>query len=114
MGAGNPKFRIWPTMSAGKKAKVTPGNFFRKCQTKLMNVIVRRMVIGGQRHKNVGVRRANRRRIAVGEIDAAVRQANVVDDALDSACGICFRIDCSTRSQRLAVSSMRIPVGARI
>src|SRR6266481_3122852 len=27
--------------------------------------------------------------------------------------GICCRIDCSTRSQRLAVSSMRIPVGAR-
>src|SRR5712691_3398633 len=27
--------------------------------------------------------------------------------------GICCRIDCSTRSQRLAVSSIRIPVGAR-
>jgi hypothetical protein len=56
---------------------------FRQCQTKLVNVVVRGMVLGGQGHKNVGVRRANRGRIAVRKIDAAIRQANIVYDALD-------------------------------
>ena len=50
-----------------------------------MNVVVRGMVIGGQVHKNVGIRCANRRRIAIGEIDAAIGQAYVVNDALDFA-----------------------------
>ena len=56
----------------------------------------------------------DRSRVAVGQIDAAVGQADVVDDArqLPSA-ESARRMDCSTRSQRRAVSSMRVPVGAR-
>src|ERR1700676_357889 len=52
-----------------------------------MNVVIRGMVLGGQTHHNVGIRTAHRRRIAVGEIDAAVGQADVVDDVLDFARG---------------------------
>ena len=59
---------------------------FRECQTKLVNVVVRGMVIGGQSHKNVGIRCSDWSRIAVGEIDAAVGQTYVVNDALDFAC----------------------------
>ena len=44
------------------------------------------MVFGGQGHENVDVRGANRSRIAVRQIDAAIRQAYVVNDALDFAC----------------------------
>src|SRR5581483_5818448 len=36
---------------------------------------------GCERYEDVGVLRANRRRIAVGKIDSAVGQADVVDDA---------------------------------
>src|ERR1700759_4420935 len=43
------------------------------------------MMLGGQSHHNVGIRSPNRGRIAVREIDAAVGQTNVVDDALDFA-----------------------------
>src|SRR6202521_3943964 len=50
-----------------------------------MNVVVGGMVLDGQRHKNVSVRTANRRRIAVGEIDTTVGQANVVNDVLNFA-----------------------------
>ena len=42
-------------------------------------------MIGGQGHENVGVRRSNRGRVTVGKIDAAVRQANVVNDVVDFA-----------------------------
>src|ERR1700726_1656711 len=50
-----------------------------------MNIVVRRMVLGGQTHHNVCIRAAHRRRVAVGEIDTAVGQANVVNDVLDFA-----------------------------
>src|SRR6202140_3406079 len=43
------------------------------------------MVLGGKRYKNVGVRCADRRPIAVGEFDAAVGQADVVDDVMNFA-----------------------------
>ena len=50
-----------------------------------MNVVVRGMVLGGQGHKNVGIRCPNRSRVAVREIDAAVGQTYVVNNALDFA-----------------------------
>src|SRR5258708_4424185 len=59
---------------------------FRQCQAKLVNVVVRRMVLRGQGHKNVRIRRSHRRRIAVGEIDTAIWQADVINDALDLSC----------------------------
>ena len=51
-----------------------------------MNVVIRRMVFDGQCHKNVGIRSAHRRGIAVGKVDAAVGEAYVVDHVLDLAC----------------------------
>ncbi len=51
-----------------------------------MNVVVCGMVLDGQGHKNVGIRCADRGRIAVREIDAAIRQAYVVNDVVDFAC----------------------------
>ena len=86
MGAGKPKFRIWLTMSAGKNAKRHTRKLFRERQTKLVNVVVRGMVLGGKSHKNVGVRCADWSRIAVRKIDAAVGQTYVVDDVVDFAC----------------------------
>src|ERR1700731_3136864 len=44
------------------------------------------MVLSGQRHKNVRVGCANRRRVAVRKIDAAVGQTYVVDDTLNLGC----------------------------
>ena len=67
----------------GQKRECNARELLWKRQTKLVNVVVRGMVLGGQGHKNVGIRCANRSRITVGEIDAAVGQANVVNDALD-------------------------------
>src|SRR5713101_9193328 len=58
---------------------------FWKFQTKLMNVVIRGMVLGGKSHKDVGIRRADWSRITIGEIDAAEGQAYVVNDVLDFA-----------------------------
>src|ERR1700730_5995932 len=51
-----------------------------------MNVVIRRMVLGGESDENVRIRRANRGRITVGEIDTAVGQPYVVNDTLDLGC----------------------------
>ena len=67
---------------SGQESERNPRKLFWQCQAKLVNVVVRGMVIGGQGHKDVGVRCPDRRGIAVREIDAAVGQADVVDDAL--------------------------------
>ena len=67
-----------------------------------------------QRDDDVGVGGPDRRRVAVGEVEAAVRDTDVVDDRVelvrrDQPRGSCRR---SGRSRR-AVSSMRVPVRAR-
>ncbi len=69
-----------------QESKAHTRELLRECQTKLMNVVVRGVVIDRQRHKNVRIRCAHRRRIAVGKIDATIGQAYVVNDALDLAC----------------------------
>ena len=69
-----------------QKSEGRARKLFWERQTKLLNVFVGGMVIGGQGHENVGVRRSNRCRVTVGKIDAAVRQANVVNDVVDFAC----------------------------
>src|SRR3981189_3562258 len=51
-----------------------------------MHVIVRRMVLGGEGHKYVGVRRSNRSRIDIRKIDAAVGQSYVVNNAWALRC----------------------------
>ena len=55
----------------------------------------------------------DRRGVAVGQIDAAVGQPDVVDDAGYFAGRNLLADELSTRSQRLAVSSMRVPARAR-
>ena len=42
-------------------------------------------MLGLQRDLNLGVVRADRPRIAVGEIDARIRQADVIEDRMDLA-----------------------------
>src|ERR1700751_6015142 len=44
------------------------------------------MVLWCQCHHDVGIRCSDRRRIAVREINPAVRQSNIVDDAVDFGC----------------------------
>src|SRR5262249_8347427 len=41
------------------------------------------MVVAGESHKDVGIRRSDGRRAAVAEINPAIRQAYVVDDGRD-------------------------------
>src|SRR5579872_24175 len=48
-----------------------------------MNVLRRRPVILFQAHKNIHITRANRSGVAVREVDAAVRQADGVDNAVN-------------------------------
>ena len=50
-----------------------------------MDIPFRRLMFRSQADQNVGVRRSGRGGIAVRKVDAAVRQADVVDDAGDFA-----------------------------
>src|SRR6202022_1624177 len=52
----------------------------------MMNVIIRGMVLGGESDKNVGVRFANRSRVAVRKIDTAVGKTDGVNNTLELAC----------------------------
>ena len=114
IGAGRPKFRIWLTMSAGMNEKWTPGNCSASSSRRSSDVVRGRPVLLAERDQDVGVAGPDRRRVRVGEVEPAVRQADVVDDAGDLAPrDDRSRIACSTRSQSTAVSSMRVPVGAR-
>src|SRR5438309_1508620 len=85
-GSGQAEIQNLAYHVSGQESETDPWKLLRKCQTKLVNVVVRGMVFGGQGHENVDVRGANRSRIAVRQIDAAIRQAYVVNDALDFAC----------------------------
>ena len=38
IGAGEPKFRIWLTMSAGRNEKVVPGNALRQLLAQLLDI----------------------------------------------------------------------------
>ena len=81
IGAGEPKLRIWLTISAGRKENVVPGNALGSCLAQALHIGVR----GGgpfvQGDQYVGVEDADRSGISVRNIDAADRQADVVDDA---------------------------------
>ena len=80
IGAGSPKLRIWLTMSAGMNENWTPGNSLTRRMPQVVHVVRGRAVILRQRHHDVGVAGADRRRVAVGQVEAAVGQADVVDD----------------------------------
>ena len=57
IGAGKPKFRIWLTMSAGRKANITPGNSRGQIAPQRADVIGRRAMILLQADQDVRVRR---------------------------------------------------------
>ena len=80
-GAGEPKLRIWVTMSAGRIGE-------RRARKRLRQLLAQGFHIDGGRNlplaqtdENVGVEDADRSGVAVGDVDAADRQADVVDDA---------------------------------
>src|SRR5258708_3350771 len=85
-GSGQAKIENLGNHVGRQESERNPRELLRKCQTKLMNVVVRGMVLGGKGHKNIRIRRSNRCGIAVGEIDATVGQANIVNDVLEFAC----------------------------
>src|ERR1700687_6239607 len=80
---GQSEIENLPDHVGGQESERNARELFRKRQTKLVNVVGGRMMLDGQTHKNVGVRAAHRRGIAVGEIDTAVGQANVVNHVLN-------------------------------
>ena len=83
IGEGRPKFRIWLTISAGRNEKLTPGKSWGKLDAQIVNVVVGGAMLLVETDKNIGVGRADGSGRAVREIDSAVRQADVVDDAVD-------------------------------
>ena len=68
-------------MSAGRKEKSTPGNCSRNFKRKSWTYSSVGRWSCVQRDQNVGIGGAGRRGVAVRKIDAAVGQADVVDDA---------------------------------
>ena len=61
IGEGKPKFKIWLTMSAGRKEKSTPGNCVRQLQAQIVDILFSRTMLRRQRDHDVGVSRTGRR-----------------------------------------------------
>ena len=72
-------------MSAGKNAKVAPVNFSGNTRAQLFDIIRRRSMAFLQGYQHIGICGADRAGIAVGHVDAAVRQPDVVDDIVHLA-----------------------------
>ena len=114
MGAGSPKFRIWLTISAGRErkrhAQETPaaaaGASHARNRPSGGGPALRQTIMSASDG-------ADGRRIAVGEIDAAVGQADVVDDVADLLGRDLPRMRLLHQIAKRAVSSMRVPVRAR-
>ena len=66
-----------------------------------------------ERDIDVGVFRPDRPRVAVGHVDAADRQADVVDHLTEIGRGMICWMRRSISSHNRAVSSIRVPVWAR-
>ena len=97
IGAGRPKFRIWLTMSAGWNMNIVPGNFLRQIDAEL--ALVLRDVADGPASaapEDVAVGAADHAGVRIGGVDAAVGQADVVEDAIEITWpGMSCRIACS-------------------
>src|SRR2546425_3724456 len=85
-GSRQPKIQNLADHVSGQESERNTRELPRECQAQLVNVVVGGTVISGQSHQNVGVRCANRSRVAVREINATVWQAYVVNDVVDFAC----------------------------
>ena len=75
-----PKLRICVTMSAGWKKNSMPGKRLGNSRAQFVHVFLRRPVVRLQGNQDFGIHGADRARIAVGQIDAAIGQADVVED----------------------------------
>ena len=84
-----------------------------QAQSQSVNIVRRRMVIWRESHQDIGIGGSDRSGVAIGKIDTAIGQSNVIDNALRFSWRNLRRMEFSTRSQRKAVSSMRMPVGPR-
>ena len=80
IGAGEPKFRIWLTISAGRKEKVEPGKLCGSTSAQLLDIIGGGGMIFVQRDQDIAVLRAHAAGIEIGAVGAADRQADIVDD----------------------------------
>src|SRR5258708_2316934 len=56
---------------------------FRQLASQAMNISLGGTMAGFQRHQDLGIGRADRSSIAVGKVDAAIRQSDIVQDRVD-------------------------------
>src|SRR6266571_5135379 len=68
-GSRQPKIQNLADHVSGQESERNTRELPRECQAQLVNVVVGGTVISGQSHQNVGVRCANRSRVAVREIN---------------------------------------------
>ena len=113
IGAGSPKLRIWLTMSAGRNANVTPGN---DCASTLRSVATYAAV---DAWFGFSVISTSASPVPIGSDASYVRLIPLTGTPMLSStpaswsAGITPRIFASTSSVSRAVSSIRVPVGAR-
>ena len=72
-------------MSAGWKKNSTPGKCFGSFARSTVTNSLGRAVLALQRHQDLAVERADGAGVAVGQVDAAVGHAEVVEDGLELA-----------------------------
>ena len=80
MGAGRPKSKIWLVMLAGGKKNVASGNLSCRAWRSLPHVKLGTTLAGPKRVEDVAVGIGNYRTIGEAEIDAAIRDVDVVED----------------------------------
>src|SRR5579862_9168651 len=82
-GRGQSKVQNLRDHVRGEKSKHYSGKLLRQAQAQLVDVFSGRVMVRRQGNKHVRIRSSYRRRVAVGKVDATVRQTDIVDDALD-------------------------------
>ena len=115
MGAGSPKFRIWLVMLAASKKNTMSGNLVLQALAQTVGVVGGGTVLlAFERNQNVAVAHADGRAVAERQVEAAVGNADVVDNGVDLARAESpARISSSISAKISSVFSMRVPEGAR-
>ncbi len=114
MGAGSPKFRIWPTISAGWKKKVKVGKFALQARADFADIIGGGAVLAGvQRNQDFAVEGADGGGVAERDVEAAVGQADVVENVGQLGGRNHLADGIFHLREYCSVSSMRVPAGAR-
>ena len=83
IGAGCPKFSTWSTISAGWKKNCSAAKRCGSSRRSRATSSRRRRCAWLERDQNLAVHRADRRRIAQGDVHAAVGQADIVENGID-------------------------------